>query len=112
MNVSKRCRMVRWICGLGAALLVGGPALGDVVAPPISQRVGVVDAKETVSFQRHVVPLLGRLGCSGRACHGSFQGQGGFRLSLFGYDFRADHQALLRGDAPRVNVAEPADSLM
>jgi hypothetical protein len=34
-----------------------------------------------------VGPLLGRLGCNGRACHGSFQGQGGFQLSLFGYDY-------------------------
>ena len=40
---------------------------------------------------------MGRLGCNGRACHGSFQGQGGFRLSLFGYDFKADHEALLGG---------------
>ena len=38
-------------------------------------------------------PLFGRLGCNGRACHGSFQGQGGFRLSLFGYDFKADHES-------------------
>ena len=65
------------------------------------------DAKP--DFQRHVAPLLGRLGCNGRACHGSFQGQGGFRLSLFGYDFAADHQALMDG---RVDVAKPAESLV
>jgi hypothetical protein len=54
-------------------------------------------AKETdakPSFRRHVLPLLGRVGCNGRACHGSFQGQGGFWLSLFGYDFDADYKAL------------------
>ncbi len=60
-------------------------------------------------FQRHVAPLLGRLGCNGRACHGSFQGQGGFRLSLFGYDFAMDHEALMDG---RVDVDDPADSLV
>jgi len=27
-------------------------------------------------FTRHVVPLLGKVGCTNRACHGSFQGQG------------------------------------
>ncbi len=59
---------------------------------------------ETPDFQRHVAPLLGRLGCNGRACHGSFQGQGGFRLSLFGYDFSADHEALTEG---RVNLLQP-----
>ena len=60
-------------------------------------------------FQRHVAPLLGRLGCNGRACHGSFQGQGGFQLSLFGYDFSADHKSLMDG---RVDVATPVDSLV
>jgi hypothetical protein len=49
---------------------------------------------EVPDFQQHVIPLLGRLGCNGRACHGSFQGRGGMALSLFGYDFRADHDAL------------------
>ena len=49
---------------------------------------------ESPDFQRHVVPLLGTLGCNGRTCHGSFQGRGGLRLSLFGYDFDMDHEAL------------------
>ncbi|MCC7422122.1 MAG: DUF1549 domain-containing protein [Planctomycetaceae bacterium] len=69
---------------------------------------GEADAPD---FGRHVVPLMGRLGCNGRSCHGSFQGQGGFRLSLFGYDAKADHEALLKGDEPRVNVKEAAKSL-
>ncbi|HEV3115970.1 MAG TPA: DUF1549 domain-containing protein, partial [Gemmataceae bacterium] len=67
---------------------------------------------ETPSFRRHVVPLLGRLGCNGRACHGSFQGQGGFRLSLFGYDHQADHKALTDRGAARVNLEYPEDSLI
>jgi hypothetical protein len=67
---------------------------------------------EVPHFQRHVLPLLGRLGCNGRACHGSFQGQGGFRLSLFGYDFDADHKALCDGDEPRTNLKKPRESLM
>jgi hypothetical protein len=66
----------------------------------------------TPDFQRHVVPLLGRLGCNGRSCHGSFQGKGGVRLSMFGYDFAADWEALAGGDSPRVDVASPIDSLI
>jgi hypothetical protein len=31
---------------------------------------------------------------------------------LFGYDFQADHQALVAGDEPRVNVNSPGESLM
>lgn len=59
-------------------------------------------------FQRHVIPLLGRLGCNGRACHGSFQGQGGFRLSMFGYDFAEDHKQLLQ----RVDLKSTEKSLI
>jgi len=98
---------------MSSLCMVLTPVLGSGadVMPPIPQRLAR-DAKETPSFQRHVIPLLGRLGCNGRACHGSFQGQGGFRLSLFGYDFQADHDALVAGDAPRVDVQKPANSLM
>jgi hypothetical protein len=64
-------------------------------------------------FERHVAALLGKHGCNGGACHGSFQGRGGFRLSLFGHDPRHDflaltHEALGR----RVSVAEPDRSLV
>jgi len=63
---------------------------------------------ETPDFQRHVIPLLGRLGCNGRTCHGSFQGRGGFRLSMFGYDFKADLEAL----GERLETGSPDDSLI
>ena len=84
------------------------------VLPPANVRFApdAMPTAEVPDFQRHVVTLLGRLGCNGRACHGSFQGQGGFRLSMFGYDFAADHKALAAGDAPRVNVANAVQSLI
>lgn len=86
------------------------------VLPSIDSRFAAASAEgpypETPDFQRHVVALLGRLGCNGRSCHGSFQGQGGFRLSMFGYDFSADHQAITGGDSPRVDLKTPADSLI
>ncbi len=80
------------------------------VLPPAKRRFtkrGVIP-----DFQRHVIPLLGRLGCNGRTCHGSFQGQGGFRLSMFGYDFDADLLSLAGGDEPRVDLMSPAESLI
>ncbi len=76
----------------------------------VIDRFKIIPEDETPDFQKHVAPLLGRLGCNGRACHGSFQGQGGFQLSLFGYDFKADHEALLADD--RVNLEVPAESLV
>jgi hypothetical protein len=63
-------------------------------------------------FTRHIVPLLGKLGCNNRACHGSFQGQNGFRLSLFGFEPETDLKELVQdeGDGPRVDVKSPDDS--
>jgi len=95
---------------------LGSVAMADDVIAPASQRFAKKDATEVPKFQQHVVPLLSRLGCNGRACHGSFQGQGGFRLSLFGYDFKLDHEGLAKGDKdknrePRVFVEEPEESL-
>ncbi len=90
------------------------PVVSDGADPirPANIRFQKADTEEVPNFQRHVIPIMGRLGCNGRACHGSFQGQGGFRLSLFGYDFKADHAALLGGDDPRASLKSPKDSLM
>jgi hypothetical protein len=60
-------------------------------------------------FTRHIQPLLGKLGCSNRACHGSFQGKGGFRLSLFGSDPQLDVDNLV--ESGRVDVKDPEASL-
>ncbi|MCH9653225.1 MAG: DUF1549 and DUF1553 domain-containing protein [Planctomycetes bacterium] len=72
---------------------------------------------ETPDFIRHVVPLFSKLGCNMRNCHGSFQGQNGFRLSLFGFEPALDRQELFEkdklseGDGPRINIKDPAKSL-
>lgn len=76
------------------------------VLPPAAERFNSGETEEVPNFRRHMVPLLGKLGCNSRACHGSFQGQGGFRLSLFGYDFKMDHEGL----ADRVDSEDPAGS--
>jgi hypothetical protein len=107
---------------LQAVLVPGGLVLGALAVssraqaadliPPASERYTSGDIQEVPSFRRHLLPLLGRLCCNGRTCHGSFQGQGGFRLSLFGYDFKTDHEALTGGEEPRVNTKRPAESLI
>jgi len=101
----------RFTLGLAVALALLEPAaFAADPGAPIRERFA--DSQTQPSFQKHVLPLMSKLGCSGRACHGSFQGQGGFRLSLFGYDFKQDHEALVVGDAPRVNLESPAESLV
>ncbi len=94
------------------ALTVGASA-ADGVIRPINERFTPPkeQIQEVPEFRRHIVPMFGKLGCNGRACHGSFQGQGGFRLSLFGYDFKMDHEGLTGGKYPRVDLKKPADSL-
>jgi hypothetical protein len=87
------------------------PAADDVT-PPLPGRFASADVKESPDFRRHVLPVMSRVGCNAAACHGSFQGQGGFRLSLFGYDFKSDHDALTAGKQPRVNLAHPQESLI
>lgn len=104
--------MKRMLWAVMAALAAAGPAPAGDETSPADRRFAPAKVDEVPSFQRHVVPLLGRLGCNGRSCHGSFQGQGGFRLSLFGYDFKSDHEALTGGKEPRVEKAKPLESLV
>ncbi len=110
-NLSPRLALLAAVLLLTASWIV--PADGEApvaapsatVQPPIEQRFAAA-TDEVPDFQKHVVPLLGQLGCNGRACHGSFQGQGGFQLSLFGYDFDMDHKGL----SERLDVRDPAGS--
>ncbi len=89
-------------------LLTGAVAASDSTIDTAAVRFAADATTETPDFQRHVVPLLGKLGCNGRACHGSFQGRGGFRLSLFGYNFKADHDEI----SGRVDPETPPESLV
>ena len=104
--------MTHRLAATGAALLLmlagaATPGPASELTRPVRERFAAEDVTEVPDFQRHVLPLMGRLGCNGRACHGSFQGQGGFRLSLFGYDFKSDHEALLKDGAGRVVADNP-----
>ncbi len=68
---------------------------------------------EKVDFERHVMGVFGRMGCNSGSCHGSFQGKGGFRLSLFGYDPQMDYLALSREiEGRRLNLTDPDNSLL
>jgi len=69
--------------------------------------------QDSVDFERHVVALFSKAGCNNGSCHGSFQGKGGFRLSLFGYDADKDFAAVTRDvGGRRLNTVEPDKSLL
>src|SRR5688500_15673841 len=118
-NIDPRTRMRRLFLlfvttALGATISTASdsPALKTA-----SQRFGELQKAESPSFRRHVIPLVSRTGCNGRECHGAFSGQGGFSLSLFGYDFEKDHQEMTRdsdgGEAMvRIDAKSPEQSLL
>jgi Protein of unknown function (DUF1553)/Protein of unknown function (DUF1549)/Bacterial Ig-like domain (group 2) len=73
--------------------------------------VAALSAAE-VSFRNQVQPILARYGCSSGACHGSAAGQGGFKLSLRGYDNEGDFQTITKSaQGRRVCPDDPARSL-
>jgi hypothetical protein len=81
----------RWTWSFSALSLL-------VIVPVARGGVDLPDKStlEKVDFERHIMGLFGRSGCASGSCHGSFQGRGGFRLSLFGYDPEKDYNALTR----------------
>lgn len=95
-----------------ALFLVGLTAgmCGAAEIPGADLRWNHGDAKAVPQFTRHVQPLLGKAGCSNRACHGSFQGKGGFRLSLFASDPALDFENVARSG--RIDSDSPDESLV
>ena len=66
-----------------------------------------------VSFRQQIQPVLTKAGCNSGGCHGKAEGQNGFKLSVFGFDDVADHEALVSASrGRRVRVAAPASSLL
>lgn len=73
---------------------------------------GVGDAPP-VSFHRDVIPMLTKATCNSGGCHGKAEGQNGFKLSVFGFDPRTDHQAIvMEGRGRRISPASPERSLL
>jgi hypothetical protein len=71
-----------------------------------------VAAAEALSFRTGVLPILTKAGCNAGACHGAATGQGGFKLSLLGYDPEEDHERITRElGGRRIDLASPEESL-
>ncbi len=102
------------VTALATCLEAGAAAAKSPALRTPSARFAKLADSERPSFRRHVVPLMSRAGCSGRECHGSFAGQGGFQLSLFGYDFEKDHQEITADEKEgiRIDREHPEKSLV
>ncbi|MFM7603569.1 MAG: DUF1549 domain-containing protein [Prosthecobacter sp.] len=69
-------------------------------------------AAEVPSFRNTIQPILTRYGCAMGACHGAAAGQGGFRLSLRGFDDEGDWLSITRSSkGRRLTLEDPARSL-
>ena len=69
-------------------------------------------AAEAPSFRNTIQPILTRYGCAMGACHGAAAGQGGFRLSLRGFDDEGDWLSITRSaNGRRITLEDPARSL-
>jgi hypothetical protein len=105
---SRRIGQFQTVCALACGLSLFQQSAAPAAVPlPDGSKLEMVD------FERHVMGLFGRMGCNSGSCHGSFQGKGGFRLSLFGYEPDRDHAAVTRDLlGRRINPADPDRSLL
>lgn len=81
-----------------------------MAAAPVEDFEG--PASNSFHFAYEISPILAKKGCAGAECHGSATGQGGFKLSLFAGDPRADYEAIRNElDGRRIDARDPEDSL-
>lgn len=67
----------------------------------------------SVDFDNDLQPIFTRFGCTSGPCHGKARGQGGFQLSLLGFDADYDFDAITKeGRGRRVFAAVPERSLI
>ena len=96
----------RFVWGGWLLTLALGSALSVAAAPS-------TNAPRDWSFRNHVQPVLAKAGCSSGACHGAAAGQGGFKLSLRGYDNDGDWKSITRSAlGRRIVLGDPARSLL
>lgn len=70
-------------------------------------------ADPTVDFENDLQPIFTRFGCTSGPCHGKARGQGGFQLSLLGFDHDYDFDAITKeARGRRIFAAVPERSLL
>ncbi|HEY8749515.1 MAG TPA: DUF1549 and DUF1553 domain-containing protein [Tepidisphaeraceae bacterium] len=79
------------------------------------ERLGSFEPSDSsrLHFPTQILPILTKAGCNAGACHGAAIGQGGFKLSLLGYDPESDFDAITRQfGGRRVDFSFPSQSLL
>lgn len=76
-------------------------------------KVAAAPEEKLTSFANEVLPALSKAGCNGGSCHSKPEGQGGFKLSVFAYDPKADHEAIVKSSrGRRIFPGSPSSSLL
>ena len=82
----------------------------DTVTIPVT--VSGLERPRPVSFIDEVIPILSKARCSSGGCHGKAEGKAGFKLTVFGFDPKADHESLAKESrGRRIVIAAPDQSL-
>ena len=98
-------RLLLPLAALAAAIAAGGAPPEPPPPPP--------PLKVAFHFDYDILPILQRQGCGSAYCHGSAKGRGGFKLSLFGSDPKADHLAITRDlGGRRLDLRDSKNSLL
>ncbi len=104
-----------WLRCLVLVLAALGQPRAVAAAAPLRSpnRQPAAAGSPSPDFASGVLPILSKAGCNTGACHGAATGQGGFRLSLFGTDPRADWESITREfEGRRIERGAPAHSLL
>lgn len=84
---------------------------GQAISIPVEIRG--METPQPVSFRNEIVPILTKAGCNSGGCHGKAEGQNGFKLSVFGFDPKTDHQAItMESRGRRILLSRPDRSLL
>lgn len=74
--------------------------------------VSGIERQPATDFVRDIAPILSKAGCNMGACHATQYGQGGFKLSVFGFEPGDDRNAIVRDrHQRRANMISPENSL-
>jgi hypothetical protein len=102
----------------GQLVAIGnGDAVVSVTAGGARREVPVVVrgviAQPKINFSEQIRPILTKSGCAMAACHAAQHGQGGFKLSVFGFEPDKDRTAIAREALQRrLDFVEPERSLL
>ena len=90
--------LVLCLIGWASAPKLALPAPFDALE---ARPTNLAPGAQRLGLSRDVIPALTKAGCNSGACHGSFQGRGGLRLSLLGFDPAHDFEALTKASRGR-----------